>query len=402
MNIVVFIENNQNGGLNTFCATLINQWPDPEDSFVVICNKSHPGRKNLEHEIDTPCKFIYHNIPLSWVMSKKVLSFFPSILQRASQPFLRMVFFPIQYFWIRKTLKQNTGDELLVMNGGFPGGESCRIANIAWANMGRKLGVHNFHNFAVSPRFGFGWYENWLDRLLLKSVKSFVSVSHACAASLQVRSSFKDTIQAKCIYNGIKDNSAEENTLNIRDSLNIGDRPLCIMLGNYEPRKGHRFIFEVFREVAKELPEAHLVVCGGGTESQFARVESIKEQLLPEGNIHLLGFVPKGSSLINQADVLLIGSQEFESFGLTAVEAMIRSKPIVSTNTGGLPEVLGSDDSCGYVVDRENMVEFAERTISLLKDKELRQSMGESGRVRAKKLFNADRMVQEYLNIVKK
>ena len=108
------------------------------------------------------------------------------------------------------------------------------------------------------------------------------------------------------------------------------------------------------------------------------------------------------SSLINQADVLLIGSQEFESFGLTAVEAMIRSKPIVSTNTGGLPEVLGSDDSCGYVVDRENMVEFAERTISLLKDKELRQSMGESGRVRAKKLFNADRMVQEYLNIVKK
>jgi len=383
-----------------FCSTLINQWPNSGDSFTVVCNKSHPGKKNLEDSIKGPCKFIYHNIPLSWVMSKKALFFLPSIFRRASQPFLRILFFPIQYFLIRNIFRQNDGNELLVINGGFPGGESCRIANIVWFNMKGKAGVHNFHNFAVEPRFGFGWYENWADRLLLKSTKSFISVSRSCSESLKVRSTFENLNNSRYIYNGINDTSTEENELNIRDSLGIGNNPLCIMLGNYEPRKGHQFIFEAFKLVVHSVPNTHLVVCGGGTKDEIAEVNNIKEKIVPSDNVHLLGFIPDGASLINQADVLLIGSQEFESFGLTAVEAMIRQKPIVTTDTGGLPEVVGSDNACGYVIDRNDMTKFAEKVVLLLKDEKLRGSMGESGRVRALELFSADRMAKEYLDAI--
>jgi glycosyltransferase involved in cell wall biosynthesis len=194
--------------------------------------------------------------------------------------------------------------------------------------------MHNFHNFAVAPRFGFGWYENWVDRLLLKSTKLFISVSRSCAESLKVRSTFENLNNSRCIYNGINDASTQENDFNIRDSLGIGNNPLCIMLGNYEPRKGHQFIFEAFRLVEQDVPNAHLVVCGGGTKDEVAEVKNIKEKIISNGNVHLLEFIPDGASLISQADLLLIGSQEFESFGLTAVESMIRKKPIVSTDTG--------------------------------------------------------------------
>ena len=400
MKIIIFIENNQNGGLNTFCSTLINQWPNTNDSFIVICNKSHPGRKNLENSIKSSCKFIYHNIPLSWVMSRKVLFFLPSIIRRMSQPFLRILFFPIQYLLIRNIFKQNDGNELLVINGGFPGGESCRIANIVWFNMGRKSGIHNFHNFAVAPRFGFEWYENWVDRLLLKSTKLFISVSRSCSESLKVRSTFKNLNNSRFIYNGINDASTQENDFNIRDSLGIGNNPLCIMLGNYEPRKGHQFIFEAFRLVEQDVPNAHLVVCGGGTKDEVAEVKNIKEKIISNGNVHLLEFIPDGASLISQADLLLIGSQEFESFGLTAVESMIRKKPIVSTDTGGLPEVIGLDNACGYVIDRNDAVKFSKKIVLLLKNEKLRGAMGESGRVRAIKLFGADRMANEYLSAI--
>ena len=401
MNIIIFIENNQSGGLDTFCSTLINQWPNSGDSFTIVCNKSHPGKKNLEYLIKRPCKFIYHNIPLSWVMSKRALFFLPSIFRRASQPFLRILFFPIQYFLIRNIFRQNDGNDLLVINGGFPGGESCRIANIVWFNIKGKAGIHNFHNFAVAPRFGFGWYENWVDRLLLKSTKLFVSVSRSCSESLKVRTTFASISNSRYIYNGINATSLKKNELDIRESLGIGNNPLCIMLGNYEPRKGHQFIFEAFKLVEQDVPNAHLVVCGGGAEDEIAVVKNINEKIVPN-NVHLLGFIPDGASLINQADVLLIGSQEFESFGLTAVEAMVRGKPIVTTNTGGLPEVVGLDNTCGYVIDRKDMIKFSEKVVLLLRDEKLRKSMGESGRVRALEMFSADRMAKEYLDAIEK
>ena len=324
----------------------------------------------------------------------------PSIFRRISQPFLRILFFPLQYFLIRNIFRQNDGNELLVINGGFPGGESCRIANIVWFNMKGKVGVHNFHNFAVAPRFGFGWYENWVDRLLLKSTKLFVSVSRSCSESLKVRSTFASISNSRYIYNGINATPLNENELDIRESLGIGNNPLCIMLGNYEPRKGHQFIFEAFRLVVQDVPNAHLVICGGGTKDEIAEVNNIKEKIVPSDNVHLLGFIPDGASLINQADVLLIGSQEFESFGLTAVEAMVRQKPIVTTNTGGLPEVVGLDNACGYVIDRKDVIKFAEKVVLLLKDEKLRKSMGESGRARALELFSADRMAKEYLDAI--
>ena len=84
---------------------------------------------------------------------------------------------------------------------------------------------------------------------------------------------------------------------------------------------------------------------GGG-----GRGRGLRERLAPDANIHLLGFVPGGPALIEQADLVVISSQAFESFGLTAVEAMIRGVPVVATRVGGLPEVVGEAGEGGYVV----------------------------------------------------
>ena len=49
-----------------------------------------------------------------------------------------------------------------------------------------------------------------------------------------------------------------------------------------------------------------------------------------KSNIHILDFIENGNHIIKQADVLLISSQNFESFGLTAVEAMLNHVPVVN------------------------------------------------------------------------
>lgn len=400
MKIIIFLENTQRGGLDTFCSLLINHWPNADDHLVLIYNESHPGKDNLKDSISRQCEFVGHKIPLTWNISAKLPSFFPIVAKRAFRLLLRYLLPLFQYISIRNIFKKSKGDELLVVNGGYPGAETCRIANIAWFRMGRKPSIHNFHNFAMEPKFGLKWYEGFIDRELLKSVKVFVSVSHSCSESLKKRGTFQSLTASnnRYIYNGIVDNSHSDSTLDIRKNFMIGSNPMCIMLGTYEARKGHKFIFEAFKRVLEIVPNAHLVTCGAGTEEELIAINNSAEKASLGGNVHVLGFIPNGASLIKQADILLIGSQEFESFGFTAVEAMIRSKAVVSTNIGGLPEVIGTDSSCGNVVEPDDVTGFADKVISLLEDKELRDSMGVSGRDRALELFRADRMSKEYLD----
>lgn len=402
LKIVIFLENNQNGGLDTFCSTLINAWPDHENYIVVVCNASHPGHELLRATIKRSCEFIVHDMPLSWGISGKYLGFLPRIFRLASQPFLRIILLPFQYLWLMKLFNRLDADALLVLNGGFPGGETCRIANIAWGNWAnherQKRNFHNFHNYAVTPRRGFGWYENWIDRLLSKSVGRLISVSRSCAESLRIRRTFQSSTTICHIYNGISStrDDPEHGLPDLRHEFGIGDGPLCLILANFEPRKGHRFLFEAFAQVAAVMPEAHLVACGGGSVEERIVVEEWRRDLALSANIHLLDFVPSGASLIHQADVVTISSQSFESFGLTAVEAMMRSVPVVSTRIGGLPEVIGEDGSGGYMSAADNPTVYAELIVQLLRDPKLRRQVGEQGRKRASLLFTADRMAAEY------
>ncbi|WP_035659171.1 hypothetical protein, partial [Flavobacterium seoulense] len=61
MRIALFTENYYIGGLDTYIITLINNWPNKKDKFILICNKSHPGIKRYENEIIREVEFIWHN-----------------------------------------------------------------------------------------------------------------------------------------------------------------------------------------------------------------------------------------------------------------------------------------------------------------------------------------------------
>ena len=144
------------------------------------------------------------------------------------------------------------------------------------------------------------------------------------------------------------------------------------------------------------IATAILVACGGGTIDEVKEVESLRGALAPQANIHLLDFVPDGPALIDQVDLLVISSQAFESFGLTAIEAMARGIPVVATRVGGLPEVIGSSGEGGYLVSPDDSYTFALRIIELLSDWRLRHKVGTRGRMRMEEHFTADRMAKEY------
>ena len=122
-------------------------------------------------------------------------------------------------------------------------------------------------------------YENYIDNLLLSSVSSFVGVSKACSESLKIRDAFKNCKNIHTIYNGVPlPKRKESHTFQIKKNINIKKGKICIMLGTYEERKGHDFLFNSFEIIWEKSPETHLVVFGDGSEKDFQRVCNLRER----------------------------------------------------------------------------------------------------------------------------
>lgn len=310
----------------------------------------------------------------------------------------RPVNFCLLYLKSRRLFKSHLFDKLMVINGSYPGGDFCRAATIAWGVLHKdNKAIHNFHNSFSKYHYHDFFYEIIFDCFMSKYTRDFVSVSKSCANSLALRKPIANRHQGQYIYNGMSLKLLHNNPFgDIRKELNISDTTqICLMLGVYEPRKGHAFLFRAFDSLNKLSPDVHLIVCGDGDAVQLNQVDALRKEIAPKANIHLLPFRLDALELIRQSDIILVPSQSYESFGYVALEAMTQKKPVVVTNVGGLPEVVKHNNS-GIVVNSLNPEIFSSEVLSLLKNASLRKEFGENGYRRYQELFTADIMAKSY------
>lgn len=400
MKIAIFTEIYDCGGVDTFLVNLINHWPHKDDSFIIIANKNYPGLDIVENNVSRQCEIIRHTVPV-------YANFMNSSLLRIQ---IRNIFSPVfRYLWIlydiiafRKLLFQASPDVLMIINGGYPGGDSCRAAGISWGLFSSKPhSVHNFHNIVVKAPWYFRLQEYVLDSVLCRLTSHFVTVSDAAAKSMIVRPKIYVRKITSFIHNGIAVMPVQPAAaMSIRKEMGISDdTPLCLMLGTYESRKGHYFLFQAFKKVLAEIPHAHLLICGFGFPHEIMQVRRYVSQFQLEHNVSLMDFRKDVSHLLSNADVLVVASQSYESFGFTSVEAMAHRVPVVATNNGGIPEVVVNNDG-GYCVESTDVDSYARCIIALLQDKRLRQEQGEKGYARYRKYFTAERMSAGYASLL--
>ncbi|MCC9071726.1 glycosyltransferase family 4 protein [Flavobacterium sp. F-65] len=399
MRICFFTENYYIGGLDTFIINLVNHWPNEKDEITIICNKSHPGLNILKNRI-TRLNVTVKSHDL--LMSKDI----EFELKNVFNVFFKIFFFIFRYIlflWhilnLRKVVKVDDYDELLVINGGYPGGYSCRAMSIFWGIFKKKKSIHNFHNFATSPRVIVRFIENYIDYFVQKHTKYFVTVSKTCENSLSKRKSIKNHEGLRFIYNGININN---NVLpvDIRGELSLNaNSKICLILATYEERKGHKFLIDSFQKVFESKSDVFLVCCGYGSDEEFKNVEDyIKEKNL-SSKIFMYNYREDGIGILSVSDLLVISSKEFESFGLTAIEGMKYKIPVISTNTGGLKEVI-KDGEGGFLYDYGDNDGFAKKIIELLNNESLCIEQGELGYKRFNELFHASVMAQKYWELL--
>lgn len=374
-----------------------------------MCNSSHPGIATILNKTNRKIfffkyKYFFTNKYLKKSGEIKIFGLIP--LKYFIYSLHALVQYPFLVPWYIITLilffYRNDFDRLVIVNGGYPASLICRCASIAWRIRGKRPhATFNFHSLTQKYPLIFWIPEYFLDKLVIKSTANFVSVSKICIDSLMYRKAFSKCKNLLFIHNGIEDPTLKLNNT-FHDSKNQkSNHDYCLMLATYQKYKGHLFLLEAFKYVVEDYPNLLLYIYGHGqVEEKESIIRGIKRLAL-ENNVILNDFINETAIIISNAKVMIVPSQAYESFGLTIIEAMALSTPVVATDVGGLSEVM-AESNAGYVCSKDDTKAFADAILRILSNPDLAKELGHNGRLIYEKKFTASIMARKYETLIKK
>ena len=400
LKLCIFTDIKQLGGVDTFLRTLTQDWLDPPSILNLFINEDYPGSTKELKNTKTPLEVITYKGFTNPRTLFNLISFFSKfaglekVLSLFKVLFDYLFLFPFYIVSFTLRFRRLNFDRFMVVNGGYPGSITCLAAVVAWRFSGKnRRAVLNVHSLAAKKLRFLGIFEEILDRIVFSCTDKLITVSNAAAQALNTRSRI-NLNRIKIIPNGIEDLTKKQILL---PDIEIVGEQYCIVLATFDKYKGHSFAIDSFAIVAKKIPNLNLILCGTGTNRQISVVKKqIAEEMLQD-RIRLLGFVHQPYGLIQKASVVLVPSQQYESFGLTIIEAMALSRPVVATNVGGIPEIITHNVS-GKICEKNDTLSFADAIIELLYSKKKSESFGKAGRRAFLQRFTADKMRQNYMD----
>lgn len=183
------------------------------------------------------------------------------------------------------------------------------------------------------------------------------------------------------VYNGIDTNLFKPIVGQYKDPYRI-----IATASADQPLKGLKYLLLAIKNLISKYPELNLLVIGklqngGETENLILRLGLTK-------NITFIHGVSSEDLVKHYATAsIAVVPSIYEGFGLPAAEAMACGLPVISTNGGALPEVVGK---AGLIVPVKDEDAIADRIEKLLKDKSLRDNLSQAARQRIEKNFSWD------------
>ena len=151
----------------------------------------------------------------------------------------------------------------------------------------------------------------------------------------------------------------------LRDKFAKKEEAILVHISNFRKVKRVQDVVKIFEKVNKKVP-SKLFMIGDGPER--LKAEQLCRKLGIAKHVRFLGKLKVIEKFLCIADVFVLPSKT-ESFGLVALEAMASKVAVISTNSGGLPEV-NIDGETGCLSDVGDVKKMANDTIALLKDTE--------------------------------
>jgi glycosyltransferase involved in cell wall biosynthesis len=234
---------------------------------------------------------------------------------------------------------------------------------------------------------------------LARGTNRLVAVSNFVRGMLHgkgVPDKFVDTV-----YNGTDFvDFAPTDPSGVMTEFNIpSSRRLIGLVGRVCKEKGHLEMVSAMKDVRKEHPEAHMMFVGRVEEPFAAEFDDAIQSAGIADRVTMTGIRHDVPRLLDSFTMSTMPSH-IETFGIAALEAMARSKAVVATRVGGLPEVVRHGKT-GILVDlRPDQI--AEAVSYLLSNDDIREEMGANGRKLVEQKFTIGEMVRQFEEVYNK
>ena len=167
----------------------------------------------------------------------------------------------------------------------------------------------------------------------------------------------------------------------------LADPPTVAYAGRLSREKGVEVLLDAFAEVSGRLPEARLLLAGGGPSEAALRARAA-----PFGDrVRFLGHLPRPEMERAFRDVWVqaVPSLWHEPFGNVSTEAMARGTAVIASDMGGQSDIV-ADGETGFLVAPGDAGALADRLHRLLSDRALAEAQGRAARERARRDFSRE------------
>ncbi|MCK5305655.1 MAG: glycosyltransferase family 4 protein [Candidatus Omnitrophica bacterium] len=253
----------------------------------------------------------------------------------------------------------------------------------------------------------------WDDGLFLDLTNEVVKWNHIIAVSNYIKEELQSVgvkeSRISVVYHGV-------------DTERFKPASAQALIKKYPQFKGKKVIFHPARMglakgcdtsikaiaiVKKQVPEVMLILCGirniidwnSTQQKDIAYMLHLIKTLDLEKNVYI-DMIPHNliSKFYNLASVSVYPSTACEPFGITMLESLSSSVPMVVTETGGMPEII-QDGLNGYIVKVKKHNDLADRIIRLLKDADSARRLGSNGRDMVLRSFTIEKMVDDTIDV---
>jgi len=207
-----------------------------------------------------------------------------------------------------------------------------------------------------------------------------------------------DRAQVRIIQNGIaipeETKEKEEIRMTLMRDLNIDENNLVILTATrISPEKNVELIFRIAPRVKKEYQNIVFIISGDGP-----LFKELKEKYRTlDDTVKMIGYHPRIDRLLNITDIFLLPSF-LELHSIAILEALSMKVPVVVSNVGSNNEFIENWNN-GVILDPATSDVWAEAIVKLLKDTQLRQSIGQKGYELCKERFDIRKVARKIEDI---
>jgi len=238
-----------------------------------------------------------------------------------------------------------------------------------------------------------------VNRLLLRKQDRMVGCGNAVQQAL-ISNEGLPRHRVELVYNGVDLDELGTAPAGARTAIRneFGfDRAdfVAVQVARLHELKDHQTALLAIDVARRTCPDIRLLIVGDGEERPSIESAIAERQL--QNHVVLAGMRSDVSSLLAAADVFLLTSIS-EGIPLTVIEAMAAELPVISTNVGGLPEMI-EEGINGHLCDSGDADLLATRLVELSLQPQDRDRMGIAGKIIAEERFSLNQMLSTYHRI---